>query len=45
MSDYLVDRIRAARIIVLHEGVEIAAVHSEQRLESITLRAFNPNST
>ena len=45
MSDYLVDRIRAARNIVLHEGVEIAAVHGEQRLESITLRAFNPNST
>ena len=45
MSDYLVDRIRAARNIVLHEGVEIAAVHGEQRLESVTLRAFNPNST
>lgn len=45
MSDYLVDRIRAARNIVLHEGVEIAVVHGEQRLESITLRAFNPKST
>ena len=45
MSEYLVGRIRAARNIVLHEGVEIAAVHGEQRLESVTLRPFNPNST
>lgn len=45
MSDYLVSRIRAARNIMLHEGVEISAVHGEQRLESITLRRFNPNST
>lgn len=44
MSDYLVDRIRAARNIVLHEGVEVAAVHGKTRLESITLRPFNPNS-
>lgn len=45
MSEYLVDRIRAASNIVLHEGVEITAVHGEQRLESITLSRFNPNST
>ncbi len=45
MSEYLVGRIRAARNIVLHEGVEIAAAHGEQRLESVTLRAFNPNRT
>jgi len=45
MSDYLVDRIRAARNIVLHEGVEITAAHGKQRLESVTLRAFNSNST
>lgn len=45
MSEYLVGRIRAAPNIVLHEGVEISAVHGEQRLESITLRTFNPNST
>jgi len=44
MSDYLVGRIRATRNIVLHEGVEIAEVHGEQRLESVTLRAYNPNS-
>ena len=43
MSDYLVGRIRAAHNIILHEGVEIAAVHGEQRLESVTLRAFDPN--
>lgn len=45
MSEYLVGRIRAAHNIVLHEGVEIAAVHGEQRLESVTLRAFKPNRT
>jgi thioredoxin reductase (NADPH) len=43
MSDYLVGRIRAARNIQVHEGVEIAAVHGERRLESVTLRAFNPD--
>jgi thioredoxin reductase (NADPH) len=40
MSDYLVGRIRGAPNIRLHEGVEIAAVHGERRLESVTLRAF-----
>lgn len=45
MSEYLVGRIRAAHNIVLHEGVEIAAAHGEQRLESVTLRPFNPNKT
>jgi thioredoxin reductase (NADPH) len=43
MSEYLVGRIRAAPNIVLHEGVEIAEVHGERRLESVTLRAFNPD--
>lgn len=38
MSEYLVGRIRAADNIVLHEGVEIAAVHGKQHLESVTLR-------
>ncbi len=42
MSNYLVGRIRAAANIRLHEGVEIAAVSGERRLESITIRAFNP---
>ncbi|MGA2443096.1 MAG: FAD-dependent oxidoreductase [Tepidisphaeraceae bacterium] len=41
MSEYLVGRIRAAPNISLHEGVEIAAVHGQRRLESVTLRAFN----
>jgi thioredoxin reductase (NADPH) len=45
MSEYLVGRIRAARNIVLHEGVEVAAVHGERKLESITLRPFDPNGT
>ena len=45
MSDYLVGRIRSAPNISLHEGVEIAAVHGERRLESVTLRASNPDGT
>lgn len=45
MSDYLVSRIRAAPNIVIHEGVEIAAVNGDQQLKSVTLRAFNPNRT
>lgn len=44
MSDYLVSRIRATPQIVLHEGVEIAAVHGEHRLEGITLQTSNPNN-
>jgi len=43
MSEYLVGRIRAAANISLHEGVEVAAVHGQRRLESVTLRAFNGN--
>jgi thioredoxin reductase (NADPH) len=43
MSDYLVGRIRAAANISVHEGVEIAAVHDERRLQGISLRAFNPD--
>ncbi len=43
MSEYLVGRIRATSNIVLHEGVEISAVHGERRLESITLKSFNLN--
>ena len=42
MSSYLVNRIRAAANITVHEGVEIASVQGKQRLESVTLRAFNP---
>ena len=43
MSEYLVGRIRAAANISLHEGVELAAVHGQHRLESVSLRAFNPD--
>ena len=43
MSDYLIGRIRAAPNIVLHEGVEVATVDGERRLERVTLRAFNPD--
>jgi len=43
MSDYLVGRIRATPNIKVHEGVQIAAVQGERRLEGITLRAFNPD--
>ena len=40
MSDYLLGRIRATKNIQVHEGVQISAVHGEQRLESVTLTAF-----
>lgn len=43
MSDYLVGRIRATKNIVVHEGVQIAAVHGGQRLQGVTLKAFNPD--
>lgn len=45
MSAYLVNRIRAARNIKVHEGVEISTVQGKRLLESVTLRAFNPDST
>jgi thioredoxin reductase (NADPH) len=43
MSDYLVGRIRATKNIKVHEGVQIASVHGERRLQSVTLKAFNPD--
>jgi thioredoxin reductase (NADPH) len=43
MSAYLVGRIRAAANIIVHEGLEVASVEGERRLERITLRAFNPD--
>jgi thioredoxin reductase (NADPH) len=43
MSDYLVNRIRSAKNIVVHEGVEIASVQGDRRMESVTLRNFNPD--
>ena len=43
MSDYLIGRIHAAPNILVHEGVKVASVHGERRLEGVTLRAFNPN--
>lgn len=45
MSEYLVNRIRAAPNIVIHEGVEISAVHGQRKLESVTLRQFNPDGS
>jgi thioredoxin reductase (NADPH) len=44
MSDYLVGRIRATPNIKVHEGVQIAAVDGQRRLESVTLKTFNPDS-
>lgn len=44
MSEYLVGRIRSRANIRLHEGVEIASVYGERRLERVTLRAFNPGA-
>jgi thioredoxin reductase (NADPH) len=42
MSEYLVGRVRASANIRVHEGVEIATVHGERRLERVSLRAFTP---
>ena len=44
MSSYLVGRIRAASNITVHEGVEIATVEGEMRLERAVLKEFNPDS-
>jgi thioredoxin reductase (NADPH) len=44
MSAYLVGRIRAMPNITVHEGVEISSVQGKQRLESVSLKAFNPDS-
>jgi thioredoxin reductase (NADPH) len=41
MSHYLVSRIKAAPNIVLHEGVEISAVHGQRRLDAVTLRGYD----
>jgi thioredoxin reductase (NADPH) len=38
MSDYLVGRIKSAPNIVIHEGVEAAAVNGGRRLERVTIR-------
>lgn len=46
MSDYLIGRIREARNIVLHEGVEISGVQGgEHKLEKVTIRPYKPDST
>src|SRR5215475_6780688 len=44
MSDYLLGRIRATSNIMVHQGVEVAGVHGERRMEGITMQPFNPNS-
>jgi thioredoxin reductase (NADPH) len=38
MSEYLVERIRAAANVVIHEQTEIAALHGGRHLEAIRLR-------
>lgn len=38
MSEYLLNRIRSAPNIKLHEGTQISAVHGERRMESVTLQ-------
>lgn len=37
MSEYLVGRIRKARNVVVHEGVEVSAVRGERQLETVEL--------
>lgn len=41
MSDYLVGRIRGTSNIIVHEGVQISAVHGTRRLERITIHGFH----
>jgi thioredoxin reductase (NADPH) len=43
MSDYLLGRIRSTPNISVHEGVEVAGVHGERRMEAVTLRPFTPS--
>jgi thioredoxin reductase (NADPH) len=38
MSEYLVNRIRAAANVVVHEQTEIDTIHGERRIEEITLK-------
>jgi thioredoxin reductase (NADPH) len=45
MSEYLVGRIQATPNIKLHEGIEISQVHGEQRLESVTLKGSDAESS
>jgi thioredoxin reductase (NADPH) len=44
MSNYLVGRIAATPNIQVHEGVRIAAVHGERRMESISLGPYPQSS-
>jgi thioredoxin reductase (NADPH) len=44
MSDYLLGRIRAMPNVSVHEGVEVAGVQGDRRMDSITLRPFDPNA-
>jgi thioredoxin reductase (NADPH) len=38
MSEYLVNRIRSAPNIKVHEGTQISAVHGERRMDAVTLQ-------
>ena len=40
MSQYLINRIKMAPNLVVHEGVEISEVHGKHRMESVTLRGY-----
>src|SRR5262249_21428219 len=44
MSDYLLGRIRSMPNISVHEGVEVAGVQGEPRMDSVMLRPFNRNN-
>jgi len=43
MSEYLVGRLRAAPNVVVHEGVEVSAVHGDRRLDGLSLRPARPD--
>jgi thioredoxin reductase (NADPH) len=44
MSDYLSQRIRATKNVVIHEQTEIQAVHGNHHIESITLKSNTATS-
>jgi thioredoxin reductase (NADPH) len=44
MSEYLSGRIRSQPNIVVHEGVEVAAVHGERRVGSVDLKGTGPSA-
>ncbi len=45
MSDYLANRIRATRNVVIHDLCEISTIHGSRRLEAVTLKTTGSEPT